>query len=102
MSRGVAALGVTLLLAVSALLAYLNGAERVTLHLGFTTLYRVPLIYLVFASALLGMLVMFVAGIHTDLKVRRYLRERLAEEAREEKSRVVDRYQQDLFPQEDR
>ncbi|MNC96257.1 hypothetical protein D3C83_135850 [compost metagenome] len=44
------------------------------------------------------MVVMLVAGIHSDLKVRRILRERLAEEDREEKERLaVDRSQRDLF-----
>jgi hypothetical protein len=43
------------------------------------------------------MVVMLVAGINSDLKVRRILRERLAEEDREEKARAVDRSQHDLF-----
>lgn len=102
MSGGVAALGVAALLAASALFAYLNGAERVTLRLGFTTLYRIPLLYLVFGAMLLGMLIMLVAGVHADLRVRRFLRERLAEEERQEKVRAVDRSQQDLFDQEGR
>jgi heme exporter protein D len=45
------------------------------------------------------MVVMLIAGIHTDLKVRRILRGRLEDEAREEKERI-DRNQQDLFQQE--
>ena len=46
---------------------------------------------------ILGMLIMLVAGIQSDLKVRRILRERLAEEDREERARVDDRSQHDLF-----
>jgi hypothetical protein len=40
---------------------------------------------------------MLVAGVRSDLKVRSILRARLAEEAREEQARFVDRAQQDLF-----
>jgi hypothetical protein len=50
-----------------------------------------------FGSLLLGMLVMLVAGIRSDLKVRGILRARLEAEDIEERSRFVDRAQQDLF-----
>jgi hypothetical protein len=46
------------------------------------------------------MLIMLVAGIHSDLKVRRILRARLADEDREERSRFIDHSQQDLFEEE--
>jgi hypothetical protein len=42
---------------------------------------------------------MFLTGVHTDLKVRRILRERLQEEAQEEKT-WIDQNQQDLFAEE--
>jgi hypothetical protein len=45
----------------------------------------------------MGMLVMFVAGIRSDLKVRAVLRQRLEDEDREERA-LIDRTQQDLFP----
>ena len=77
--------------------AALNGDQRVTLRFGLATLYRVPVTAVVFGALILGVVVMLVAGIHSDLKVRRILRERLAEEDREEKARAVDRSQRDLF-----
>lgn len=78
------------------LFARWNGGERVTLDLGVWTFYRVPLTYVAFASLFLGMLVMLLAGLHADLRVRRFLRERLEEEDRQERERV-DRNQRDLF-----
>ena len=77
--------------------ASLNSGQRVTLRLGVMTVYGVPLTVVAFASLLIGMFVMLVAGIHSDLKVRRILRARLQEEAREEQTRFVDLDQQDLF-----
>jgi uncharacterized integral membrane protein len=77
--------------------ASLNSGQRVTLRLGIHTLYGVPLTVVAFTSLLLGMLVMLVAGIRSDLKVRRILRARLREEDLEERGRFVDRDQQDLF-----
>ncbi len=88
--------GVLVVLALVMTFARWNGGESVTVDLGFTTFYRVPLTYVAFASLFLGMLVMLVAGIHSDLKVRRLLRDRLEEEGREERERI-DRYQHDLF-----
>jgi uncharacterized integral membrane protein len=78
------------------LFARANGAERVTLDLGVHTVYRVPLTYVAFGSLFVGMLVMLLAGIHADLRVRRFLRERLEDEDRAER-RLIDRNQQDLF-----
>jgi uncharacterized integral membrane protein len=77
--------------------ASLNSGQRVTLRLGLFTFYGVPLTVVAFASLLLGMVVMLVAGIRSDLKVRRILRARLEAEDFEERSRFVDRDQQDLF-----
>jgi uncharacterized integral membrane protein len=77
--------------------ASLNSGQRVTLRLGFVTLYGVPLTVVAFASLLLGMLIMLVAGIRSDLKVQGILRARLEAEDLEERSRFVDRAQQDLF-----
>ena len=77
--------------------ASLNSGQRVTLRLGLFTFYGVPLTVVAFASLLLGMVVMLVAGIRSDLKVRSILRARLEAEDLEERSRFVDRDQQDLF-----
>jgi len=96
-SRFAGPAGVLVVLALSMAFAALNGGQRVTLRLGVTTLYGVPVTAVAFGALILGMVVMLVAGIHSDLKVRRILRERLAEENREEKARAVDRSQRDLF-----
>ncbi len=78
----------------------LNGDQRITLDLGFLEIYRFPVTMVAFGGLCLGMFVMLAAGIHSDLRVRRILRERLTEEAREEG--IVDRRQRDLFkPDED-
>ncbi len=77
--------------------ASLNGGQHVTLRLGIATFYSVPLTVVAFGGLIVGMLIMLVAGVHSDLKVRRILRARLAEEGREEKGMFVDQSQQDLF-----
>lgn len=98
MSRFIGILGVLVVLVVSMGFAALNGGQRVTLRMGFATLYRVPLSVVVFGALIVGMIVMLVAGIHSDLKVRRILRARLADEDREERARIfVDREQTSLF-----
>ena len=103
MTRFVGPLGVVSILVVSILFAVLNGAERVTLDLGVTVLYRVPLTLVGFTGLFMGMVVMLVTGVRSDLKVRAVLRQRLKDEDREERA-LVDRNQHDLFsptPQED-
>lgn len=98
MSRLGGILGVLLVLVVSMGFAALNGGQRVTLRLGVATLYRVPLTAIAFGALILGMVFMLLAGIHSDLKVRKILRERLADEDREERARIfVDRTQTNLF-----
>ncbi|MEZ4414890.1 MAG: lipopolysaccharide assembly protein LapA domain-containing protein [Gemmatimonadota bacterium] len=89
-------IGGLVLLIASLSFAAANGAQRVRLDLGLTTLYRVPLALVVFGSLILGMVIMLLVGIQADLKVRRLLKEKLAEEGREERERV-DRFQRDLF-----
>ena len=96
MTRFAGAAGVLVVLVLSMAFAALNGGQRVTLRLGIATFYRVPLTGIAFGALILGMLVMLVAGIHSDLKVRRILRERLAEEDRQERARI-DHSQRDLF-----
>lgn len=60
--------------AVAALFAWLNMGERVTLRLGIVTLRSIPLSTVVFLSILVGMLLVFVAGLRADLKTRRMVR----------------------------
>lgn len=96
MSRYTGVFSVLAVLALVMLFARWNGGERVTVDLGFYTFYYVPVTYVAFGGLFLGMLVMLAAGIHSDLKVRHFLRERLREEDRAERERI-DRYQQDLF-----
>lgn len=98
MRRLVAVLGMLLVLALSMGFAGLNGGQRVTLRLGIATFYRVPVPVIAFGSLIAGMVLMLVAGIASDLRVRRILRQRLVEEDREEKARLfVDRTQTSLF-----
>ena len=96
MTRFIGPLGVALVLVGSILFAALNGGERATLNLGVTVLYRVPVALIGFTGLFMGMVVMLVAGIRSDLKVRSVLRQRLEAEDREERA-IVDRNQQDLF-----
>ncbi|NNF14332.1 MAG: hypothetical protein HKN72_13960 [Gemmatimonadetes bacterium] len=97
MSRFAGFVGILLLLIFSLAFAYLNSGHRVTLRLGIATFYGVPLTVVAFGAVIVGMVVMLVAGLRSDLKVRRILRARLAEEDREERERFVDLSQQDLF-----
>lgn len=98
MSRFAGPAAMVVVLAFVLLFTRWNGGERMTLDLGVHVFYRVPTTWVIFAAFLLGMTVMLLTGIHADLKVRRYLRERLArrDEEREEPP-AVDRLQQDLF-----
>lgn len=100
-SRLLGSAGIGAVLVLSMVFAALNGGQRVTLRLGFTTLYRVPLTAVAFGALILGMVAMLLAGIHSDLRVRRILRARLADEDREERARIfVDRSQTSLFNEE--
>ncbi len=87
---------VLLVLILSAAFASTNAAQRVTINLGLFVLYGVPVTAVAFGGLFTGMVVMLVAGINSDLKVRGILRRRLEEEDREERARI-DRDQQDLF-----
>lgn len=97
MNRLAGGAGIVAVVVLSLGFASLNGNQRVTLRLGFATFYGVPLTVVAFGALLLGMVIMLVAGIRSDLKVRRILRARLAEEGREDQGRFVDQSQQDLF-----
>ena len=97
MKRLPAVLAILAVVGLSMGFAYLNGTQRVTVRLGLFTLYGVPLTVVAFGGLLTGMVIMLVAGIHSDLKVARILRERLAEEGRMDMGRFVDQAQQELF-----
>ena len=97
MSRLVGIAGVLIVLVLTMAFAALNGHQRVTLDLGLITLYRVPVTVVAFGGLFTGMVIMLVTGIHSDLRVRRILRDRLAEEYRGEQDRI-DIHQKDLFP----
>jgi uncharacterized integral membrane protein len=101
-SRLLTGLGVLAVLVASMTFAGLNGGQRVTLRLGFTTFYRVPLSVVAFGALILGMVIMLLAGISSDLRVRRILRDRLLQEDVDERSRMfVDRAQTSLFDDEE-
>ena len=74
-ARGWRWAGLALIAVVSALFASFNTGERVALNLGFTILYQVPLVTLIFVAFLAGMVTMFLLGLSHDLRVRRALRE---------------------------
>lgn len=102
MNRVWTGIGILAVLVGSMTFAGLNGGQRVTLRLGVATFYRVPLSVVAFGALILGMVVMLVVGIASDLRVRRILRDRLAEEDREERARLfVDRAQTSLFEDEE-
>jgi uncharacterized integral membrane protein len=59
---------------VAAAFAVQNGGQRVTVHLGIVTLRSVSLPLVVFGSVVVGMLLVFLAGLRADLRTRRMLR----------------------------
>ena len=65
---------VAVLVAVAGLFSFLNAGERVALNLGFTTVYRISVVGLVFGSFLLGMVAMFLFGLRHDRRIRDALR----------------------------
>jgi uncharacterized integral membrane protein len=68
-------IGVAVLVLLAAVFSLLNAGERVTLNVGFTMLYRISLVGLVFGAFLLGMIAMFLFGLHHDRRIRAALRE---------------------------
>jgi len=97
LSRIIRAIGILLVVGLGWLFGSVNGSETVTLKLGVITLYDVPITVVAFFGLLAGMVIMLVAGIYNDLRVRRILRDRLTEEDSEEKARIIDHRQHDLF-----
>ena len=101
MSKIIRAIGILLVVGLAMGLQSLNGSETVTLELGVITLYDVPITAVAFFGLLAGMVIMLVASIHNDLRVRRILRDRLTEEDSEERARTIDHRQHDLFGKDD-
>ena len=101
LSRIIPAIGILLVAGLAVVLQSLNGSETVTLKLGVITLYDVPITAVAFFGLLAGMVIMLVTSIHNDLRVRRILRDRLTEEDSEERARVIDHRQHDLFGKDD-
>ena len=66
---------VAALVAAAALFSFLNSGERITLNVGFTVIYRISLVGLVFGAFLLGMIAMFLFGLRHDRRIREALRE---------------------------
>ena len=96
MSRAFGVLAIVVTLAAATWFSDLNSGTRVTLDLGFGRLPRVPVVLVAFGGMVIGMIVMLLAGLHTDLRVRRILRDRLLAEDLEERG-FVDRSQTELF-----
>ncbi len=70
-------LGISMLILVAAAFSFLNAGERVSLNMGFTTLYRISLVGLIFVVFLLGMVTMFLFGLRQDRRIRAALRNRM-------------------------
>ncbi|HUE95849.1 MAG TPA: LapA family protein [Longimicrobiaceae bacterium] len=69
-------LGAAALVLAAALVSFLNAGERATLNFGFTVVYRISLVGLVFTAFLLGMVTMFLFGLRHDRRIRDALRGR--------------------------
>lgn len=96
MSKFLGVLSVIMVILLAMGFASANAEYRVTIDLGLFTLYQVPVTLVAFSGLFAGMVAMFLTGIHTDLKVRKILRDRFAEESRLEQT-AIDHNQQDLF-----
>ena len=95
------AVGAVLLLILSTVFAALNRGSSVGVDLGLFELRRVPVPIVVFGAVLIGMAIMLLAGLRSDLRVREILRNRWEEEGRREQE-WRDRNQQELFGTEER
>jgi len=81
MGRVLGWVGLGAVLLGGAAFAAANAGRLVIIDLGFVTFYRVPVTFVAFGGMVVGMGVMLIAGIHSDLKVRQLLRRRTAPEA---------------------
>ena len=67
-------LGFVVLAGLAFAFAAANGGQVVRVELGIATLRNVSLPVVVFGSVLLGMVVVFLAGLRADLRTRKVLR----------------------------
>ncbi len=74
MSRLLRLLALAAVVALGVGFAKANAGRRVVVDLGLYTFHSVPVTFVAFGGAVAGMGVMLVAGIASDLKVRRLLR----------------------------
>ncbi|NNM35168.1 MAG: hypothetical protein HKO53_18985 [Gemmatimonadetes bacterium] len=68
--------GLLAVLLGGAAFAAANAGRLVIIDLGIVTLYQVPVTFVAFGGMVVGMGVMLLAGIRSDLKVRALLRQR--------------------------
>jgi len=88
-------LGATGLLVLVVVFAIQNDFQRVRVNVGSISFDRVPVSLLAIVGLILGMLLMLLVGLESDLKVRNILRERLREESKSEDTMGNDDYQED-------
>lgn len=74
LKTAVRVVNVLILAALATGFAVANGGQRVDLELGLVTLRDISLPMVVFASVLLGMVLVLIAGLRADLRTRRRLR----------------------------
>ena len=86
-------LGAIGLLFLVVVFAIQNDFEKVRINVGFASFDRVPVSVLAIVGLIVGMFLMLLVGIESDLKVRAILRERLREEASEENVVEKEEYQ---------
>ena len=82
MSRVASWVGLAAVVLLGIGFATANAGRDVSVDLGLFTLHGVPVTFVAFGGMVAGMAVVFAAGIHADLKVRRLLRERHLDEDR--------------------
>jgi uncharacterized integral membrane protein len=71
--------------------AWLNGGQRISVHLGLFRLNSVSVTAVVFGAFLAGMLTLFLASLRSDLRTRRMLRRYREELGREASPVATDR-----------
>ncbi len=76
MSRLLVLVGLAAVVALGIGFAVANQGNEAMVGLGIVTLREVPVTFVAFGGMVVGMVVVVAAGIHTDLRVRRLLRER--------------------------
>lgn len=67
-------LGVAVFVLLAVGFAWLNGGQRVSVHLGLFRLGSVSVTAVVFGAFLAGMLTLFLASLRSDLRTQRMLR----------------------------